>query len=207
MTNLINNNNNINCNGMSNDLSVLYEMSLSYQDGISCAMHPTMGNTSCPSTAILDFGEGGVPSVQLSESNKSSDIPIRNNLYELISATKDLCDNDSCVKPMKSSVVTSDEYDSNSVTYMDDQIISTSAVIPSLNLLRVDSNFTNSRPGTIKAQFHNSRSLTYIDDGIIIDSDRFIESSRNQYREGVTKTFGPDSVADDKDKDKHFGGD
>ena len=42
--------------------------------------------------------------------------------------------------------------------------------------------------------------MTYIDDGIIIDSNRSIESSRNQYREGVIKTFGPKSISDDKDK-------
>ena len=46
----------------------------------------------------------------------------------------------------------------------------------------------------------NIKSLTYIDDGIIIDSNRSIESSRNQYREGVIKTFGPKSISDDKDK-------
>ena len=42
--------------------------------------------------------------------------------------------------------------------------------------------------------------MTYIDDGIIIESDKHIETSRNQYRQGVTNTFGYKSISDDKDK-------
>ena len=44
------------------------------------------------------------------------------------------------------------------------------------------------------------KSVTYIDDGIIVESDKHIEVSRNQYRQGVTNTFGPKSISEDKDK-------
>ena len=44
------------------------------------------------------------------------------------------------------------------------------------------------------------RSVTYIGEGIIVESDKHIEASRNQYRQGVTNTFGPKSISEDKDK-------
>ena len=157
---------------MSDDLSVLSEMPVSNQDGVPCVMHsgsirdqgdvprvtyPTLGNISCvPSTIILDFEEGGVPSV-LSGGSTISDISIINN--EIISTTKDFCDNDSCVMPMKSRYITPDEYDCNSVTYVDDEIISTPKVIPSMDWCE-NSNITISQPGTIKARIPNSRSLS-----------------------------------------------
>ena len=45
-----------------------------------------------------------------------------------------------------------------------------------------------------------NRSVTYIDDGIIIDSDKHIEPSRNHYREGAKILFGIESVSPLKDK-------
>ena len=44
------------------------------------------------------------------------------------------------------------------------------------------------------------KSITYIDDGIILESDKFIDRSRAEYREGVTCSFGSKAIAPKKDK-------